>query len=250
VGALLALVCAALPARIEAQAKWNWGLRAGFDVTKFTGDPVSQGLSGSNFQLSGQVADTRYGFTGGLFLRRQMGERFALALEALYTQKGGRGSVFGSGLIDYPGGPRQGEIDGTIDVRLDVIELPLLAEFTLPAADGVSLVPLFGVVFGFNVGASAFLTGEGRVPLPDGSTDIVSFDQGYDVSQSVDDYETSGVLGAALEFETSRGYVVLDGRWAFSLGSIDASGESFVRNSVLAFTIGIGRSLNWHGDED
>ncbi|MDH3197830.1 MAG: hypothetical protein OEO21_06285 [Candidatus Krumholzibacteria bacterium] len=135
-------------------------------------------------------------------------------------------------------------------MRLDVVELPLLAEFTLPAADGVSLVPLLGVVFGFNVGAAATFSGEGRVPLPDGSTGVVRFDQGYDVSQSVDDYETSGVLGAALEFETSRGYVVLDGRWAFSLGSIDASGESLVRNSVLAFTIGIGRPLNWHGDED
>ncbi|MDH3197829.1 MAG: PorT family protein [Candidatus Krumholzibacteria bacterium] len=88
VGALLALVCATLPARVEAQPKWNWGLRAGFDVTKFSGDPVSRWLSGPDFQITGQVPNTRYGFTGGLFLRRQMSERFALALEALYTQKG------------------------------------------------------------------------------------------------------------------------------------------------------------------
>jgi len=250
VGAALALVCAVLPARSEAQARWNWGLRAGFDTAKFVGDPVSRWLSGPNLQISGQVPNSRYGFTGGLFVRRQMTERFGLALEALYAQKGGKGSIFGSGLVDYPGGPRPGDIDGTVDVRLDVIELPLLAEFVLPASDGVSLVPLFGVVFGFNVGASAVFSGEGRVPLPSGSTDVVRFEQGYDVSGAVDDYQTSGVLGAALEFETSRGYVVLDGRWAFSLGSIAADGESRVGNSVLSFTIGIGRGLNWHGDED
>jgi len=249
-GAALALVCIALPGRLDAQAKWNWGLRAGFDTTKLTGDPVGRWLSDPSFQVGGQVPNSRYGFTGGLFVRRQMSERFALALEALYTQKGGSGTIFGDALVDYPGGPRPGEINGTIDLRLHYLELPLLAEFTLPASDDVALVPFLGVTFGFNVGADATFSGEGRVPLPSGSDDVVRFDQTYDVSGSVDDYETSGVLGAALEFETKRGYIVLDGRWTFSFGSIDAAGESAVRNSSVAFSVGIGRPLNWHGDED
>jgi hypothetical protein len=130
------------------------------------------------------------------------------------------------------------DINGELSADLDYLELPLLAMLSLPAADGVSFGPYVGLSMGFLVQANTRIQGSAEVPLPDGSTRTQNFDQAYDIKKNVSDYESQMILGATVEWDTSKGRFILDGRYSFSLRTIDGSGDKTIHNSVLSLMAG------------
>lgn len=238
--ALAAFLAATLTTTaVLAHPAWQFGLKGGFNVSQFRGDQVGLWLSGPEFNVSGTLLDSETGFIGGGYARYQLGRRFALQLEALYSRKGGKGNVFGS--ADITGENNivyRADISGELSVDVDYLEFPLIAAFTLPAADGVSFVPYAGISGGVLVQANAYLSGKAEVPLPDLSTRTVDFSQAYNVERAFSDYEGQFLLGASVEWNTKHGRFVIDGRYSLSLRTIDATEEKTVRNSVLSVMAG------------
>jgi hypothetical protein len=126
-----------------ARGKWEGGLKGGLNVSKFRGDAVAPWFIRPNGWLSGSVHDEMAGFVGGALVRRQMTDRFAVQVEALYSQKGGDGTVYGLAELVYPSNVVYlANISGTLTLRLDYVEFPLLAAFTFPAYDKVGFTVL------------------------------------------------------------------------------------------------------------
>ena len=236
---LIAAVFVTLAANVSpAQPKWFGGLKAGVNVAQFRGDAVAPWVARPDLYLAGSVGNSLAGFVGGAFVRRQFTDRFALQLEGLYSQKGGDGTVYGIWEIEYPSDVvYNADINGQLSVRLDYVEFPLLAAFTLPSSDRVGLTVLLGPSVGYNTRAEARLEGEARVRLPDGSDRVDTFDERIPIHGKINRWEVAGVIGAALEFEMSQSTVLLDVRYTFGVTSID-KGNKDVYNHVLGITIG------------
>jgi hypothetical protein len=225
--------------RSQAQPRWQFGLKAGANTASLSGDQAGLWLSGPDFQVSAALLDRRAGFIGGGYARYQVGPRFALQLDALWSRKGGKGNVFGhANILAENNIVYNAEINGEMSLALDYVEFPLIAVLTLPSAEGVAFNPYAGVSFGIPARADARLSGEAEVILQDGSPRRVTFDQAYNVRSSVRDTEGQLVLGAMVEWDTKHGRFVLDGRYSLSLRTIDDSQEKTIRNNVLSLMAG------------
>jgi len=221
-----------------AERKWQGGLKGGLNVSQFRGNSVAPWIVRSDWWMEGTVGNSLSGFVGGAFVRRQFVDRFALQVEALYSQKGGDGTVYGQAEFEYPSNVwYRADINGTLTVRLDYVEFPVLAAFTFPPGDKVGFTVLLGPSFGFNTRAEAHLEGEARVPKPNESDQVKNFDEKIPIQDRIRNYEIAGVVGAALEFELSNSVLVLDGRYTFGLTSIDTNDQE-TYNNVFSITVG------------
>jgi hypothetical protein len=212
--------------RSEAQPRWQFGLKAGASAASLSGDQAGLWLSGPDFQVSAALLDRQAGFIGGGYARYQIGPRFALQLDALWSRKGGKGNMFGQANIRAENNiVYNAEVNGEMSLAL-------------PGADGVAFNPYAGVSFGMLVRADTRLSGEAEVILQDGSPRKVTFDQAYNVRSAVRDTEAQLVLGGAVEWDTKHGRFILDGRYSLSLRTIDDSQEKTIRNNVLSLMAG------------
>lgn len=220
-----------------AEQKWFGGLKAGFNSSQFRGDAVAPYVARPDLYLAGSVGDAMAGFVGGAFVRRQFTDRFALQLEGLYSQKGGDGTVYGLWEIKYPSNVvYAADINGSLSLRVDYLEFPLLAAFTLPSADKVGFTILLGPSIGYNIRREAQLEGEARVRLPDGSDRVDTFDQEIPVYGEANNWEVAGVVGGAVEFEFSQSTMLLDARYTFGVNSIDKDNKD-IYNHVISVTL-------------
>ena len=237
--AAAAVAFLAMTTAATAHPKWQFGLKAGANVSQLRGDPAGLWLSGPDFEVSGALLDNETGFIGGGYGRYQVGRRFALQIDALYSRKGGKGNVFGTAVIHGENNILyNATITGEMSADLDYLEFPFLAMITLPAAEGVSFVPYAGLSAGVLVQANTRITGKAEKPLQDLTTRVVDFDAAYDIKSRVSDYEGQLLLGASVEWNTKHGRFIIDGRYSISLSTIDDSGEKDVRNSVLSLMAG------------
>lgn len=230
---LMVAVAAGEPA---AQTKWKGGLRFGLNDSQFRGDKVSGWISSPGVSLSGTAHDALFGAGVGAFVRHQTGEKFGLQLEVNYSQQGGEGAVTGTVEENFPSNVTYvGVVNGDLRIRMDYIEVPVLFLYSLPSQDRVGLTVYLGPSFAYNTRAEAQLTGEVRVPLPDGSNRVTNFDERIPIGGGVNRWQVAGVVGAALEFEMETSVILLEGRYAFGVTSVDKSNGSDIYNHV--FTI-------------
>jgi hypothetical protein len=111
---------------------------------------LSLGATASNLYGDDIVArgDTEWGFYGGAFGETAVADFLALHLGVNYTQKGGKG-LAGAGLLESE----------QVELELNYIELPLLAEIMLPLGGSWDLMAYGGIAAGFNVTCKAALGG-------------------------------------------------------------------------------------------
>jgi hypothetical protein len=232
------------PMTASAEKTWQAGVKIGATGAKLTGKQVGLYLSDPyHFQVEGAVGDKSMGFTGGGFVRMGLSDLFSLQLEALYTQKGGEGNVYGGVWFqDTDGTWIEGSLDGQMTISLDYVELPLLALFTFDADnDGdVHLIGYGGLSAGFVTRSVVNLQGQVSFPTGGGTSVIENFEQTYSLSNVVETFDLGGVIGGGIEAKAGRVLLNFDFRYTFGITKVNKDGDAAVRNSVVAGYAGVG----------
>ena len=169
---------------------------------------VKAGVNFANLNFEGEDADvnfdSRMGFVGGLFVVVPSNSPFALQAEALYSQKGA-----------------QFESEGfESKVRLNFLEVPVLARFSTPASNGSSFHVFAGPSFGFKLSAEAVDSFEGEEETTDLDDDVKSFDLGL-------------VIGAGVEF----GKFVIDGRYSWGMTDLNNDDTEDLKVKTRTFSV-------------
>lgn len=182
---------------------------AGQDRAGFTLGATASGVVGDFVTVSG---DDKWGFYGGLFGETQISGVLAVSLGVNYTQKGGRG-LTGTGLLESE----------RFDLRLNYIELPLLAELMLPLGGTWDLLAYGGFAAAFNVSCKARLGG---------GSDQSCKDTALGSGQT----EWGAPVGGGLFYTLGNGeMVVFEARYTWGLN--DAVANANVRNRTWQFLI-------------
>lgn len=173
---------------------------------------VQGGISLANLKLSGAGAtitlSNRLGGVVGFFVAHDFNQGFGLQFEANYIQKGTKSTDTGGA--------------GTLDFRVDYLEIPVLLRANLKASDKVTVRLFGGPAFAVKLTDKQSIGGE---TLPDGED--LQF-KSYDVGLTV---------GGAVEF----GKVFLDGRYTWGLIDIEDAadqGQVTVKNKAFTFMVG------------
>ena len=197
------LVYALSPAPAAAQGI-SLGAKLGLNVADLGGDDG--------------YADSRTGFAGGAQLVYQFNEWFALQPEVFYAEKGAK--------------PRW--LDDTT-LKLNYMEVPILARVNLPMASASSLQPHLyaGPAFSFRLSCRAAF---------DEDDEEIDCDDIPGEPFRAKDNDVGLVLGGGLDFLMARGAFTIEGRYTMGLNSIDDTGGDFdVKNR--AFTVLVGLSV-------
>ena len=186
---LLLAVGLALP----AAAQTTFGVRAGLNVAD-----VSNTFE--DVDDFGVDAQPRLGFVGGVFAEVPLSPSFAVRPEVLYSQKGARAEFNDS--------------DGDLTLKIDYLEIPVLARFGVPVSPTLGLGLLVGPAVAFKLNES-----------------IDGFD---DRDEDVVDAVDYGVVAGA---EVGSGQFFVDLRYTFGLASVAAEldeSEDTPRNGVFS----------------
>lgn len=127
-----------------ALAQSRAGLTLGATASELTGDFITV------------RGDPKWSFYGGAFGEVSVSQFLALNLGVNYAQKGGTG-LAGTGLLDSE----------RVELDIKYIELPLLAEITLPFGASWGLMAYGGISAAFNVGCKASLGGGSKEECKD-----------------------------------------------------------------------------------
>lgn len=134
---------------LNAQEELNFGLKAGVNFAKLTGDDVED-------------ADGRTGFHVGLIAEIFMGEKFAIQPELVYSQQGLQTKE------EFLGEEFETKS------KLDYLNIPVMGKYYV----GEDLAIEFGPQFGFNVSAKSEFEGGGESDEEDIKDEIAGFDLG------------------------------------------------------------------------
>jgi hypothetical protein len=242
----VSLLVAMITGETAAETKWRGGLRFGLNSSQFRGDPAAGWVSGPNASISGTVHDAMFGVVVGAFVRHQTGEHFGVQVEVNYSQQGGEGAVTGTVEESFPSNVTyDGVVNGDLTVRMDYIEVPVLFLYAFPSEDRVGMTVYLGPAFGYNSRAEAQLTGEVRVPLPDGSDRVSNFDERIPIGGGINNWQVAGVVGAALDFEMKSSIFSLEGRYTFGVTSVDKSNQSDIYNHVFTIAMAYKAPFQW-----
>jgi hypothetical protein len=229
---------------------WEAGVKAGWQGAKLRGDQIGLFISQPPMiDVRGPIGDTKSGFAGGGFIRRNFNTMFGLQLEALYSQKGGKGAV--TGTVEYTADNNEtypGTIDGELTISLDYVEFPVLAVFSFEADEKFALIAELGLSFAFNTNADLALKGEASFDQPNFSTTIKDFEQSANVGGHINNFDLGGIVGAGVEVAVSDYMLYFDARYTFGLTSIDENGDKSVHNDVISVFAGFG--IPFGGDMD
>jgi hypothetical protein len=174
---------------------------------------VKAGINYANLNFDGDDAnvnfDQRIGFVGGLFMVWPASSKGALQIEALYSQKGTS--------IDNE--------DGKGALKIDYLDIPVLARFSSGPANKTSFHVFGGPSLGFKMRANA--TGD--------FTDDGSDDQ--DIGDDVETFDFGMVVGAGVDF----GKMTLDARQSWGLSNIvkDPDDDEKVKTRTFSVMLGI-----------
>lgn len=157
------------------------------------------------------ATDSRNGFAGGAFFQADVSKNFGVRVEALYTMKGASDTSEG--------------FDATF--KFDYFEFPILLVGQVPASESVTLSAFVGPTLGFNVKSEAEVTFLGVTGSQD-IEDIASFEFGI-------------AFGAGVTFDMGSFSIVVDGRYAMGMTTIDDSDDNLdVKNQGFIAMAGIG----------
>ena len=214
---IMVLSSAFIPSVASAQRAGDMtiGVMAGVNYSTVNQDPESSDVS----------FGYKAGFVGGVFLGVQVNDWFSIEPEVLFSQKGAK--VNGKG--------NNSSLEGS--VRINYIEVPVLAKFWFPVSDpGVKPFIFAGPEVEFKVSCTA----EGAILAVTGSTDCDKTDNEINLKST--DFGVTG--GAGVNFRAGGQDVRLDARYTFGLTDINDSSASTdqreIKNRAFAVTVGLG----------
>ncbi len=230
---------------VSAELRWQAGLKGGANWGKLKGDPVSLWLGGEDFQLAGAVGDSKLGFTGGAFLTLFFNDFIGIQGEAMYIQKGGKGTASGT-IIFHPDydNPRPGFFNGTVYANLDYVEFPVMAVFEFDATeDGkIRLRGLAGTTFAFNIHAESRLEGRAEVEMQDTNKRYYDIDEREDIGERVKSFEFGLIFGGAVYWDIGKVDLLIESRWERGLTSLDNTTlyrDIYTSNVSLMFGVSV-----------
>jgi hypothetical protein len=218
--ALLCIVCLSVALPAAAQLTWEAGVKGGVGLAKLTGDTESTETIGT-VTVTENADSYRTGFSGGGFATAKITKDFGIRLEALYSQKGGKGT------FTYDDGVST--VNGDLTYKLDYFEVPLLAVGTFAAGTKTMIDVFGGPVLGFKTGANLLLEADGQEDETDIGDEVKGTDFGF-------------AVGAGLTILAHpKANVVIDGRYTFGLSEVPESApEDFnLKNSDIVFMAGV-----------
>ena len=196
------------------------------------GDMTIGVMAGVNFATWNQdpeASEVTFGYKTGLvvggFLGVQLNDVFSIEPQVLFSQKGTK--VNGTGA--------KSSLEGS--VRINYIEVPVLAKFWIPISD-TQLKPFIFV--GPEVEFKVSCTAEGAIIAVTGSVDC---DQSPQDKIKSTDWGATG--GAGIQFKVGDQAVRVDGRYTLGLTNINDSGDTRdIKNRAFAVTVGLGWPLS------
>lgn len=195
------------------------GVRIGFNYASFGGDTDAYAQAFSDAPLVSDVSTgRRSGYTVGGFLLFDFAGPFALQPELRYIQRGYSVDLTVSGFGQ--------EVSANGTLKLDYIDVPVLARLDIPSA-GVTPHVFGGPTFGFNISAEEETEAAGETETEDVSDSINGTDFGLEV-------------GAGLDFGLGAGTATIDARYGLGLSDLPASDDTDVslQNRALMITAG------------
>jgi hypothetical protein len=201
----LALIASAATVAAQAPAAATGGARlgvsAGFNLATFSGKDI-------------QGAENKSGFGGGVYLAIPVAPQIEFQPELLYTAKGAKSSDAGFEAA----------------VRLNYVEIPLLARVNFPTSSDVTPHLYLGPAIAFKAGCSLSASGNGISTSAgcDGLTD----DAGQPISIAAVDF--GAVVGGGLGFNVGGQRATVGVRYDLGLKNI-TSGGGESKNRTLSF---------------
>ena len=209
---------------VSADLRWQAGLKGGANWGKLKGDPVSLWLGGEDSQLAGSIGDSKLGFNGGAFLTLFFNDFIGIQGEAMFIQKGGKGTASGE-IIYYPpyDNPRPAFFNGEVSANLDYVEFPVMAVFEFDASEGgkIRLRGMAGMTFAFNIHAEARLKGPAEVEMQDTNKRFYEVDEREDFGELVKEFEFGLIFGGAVYWDIGKVDLLIESRWERGLTSLD-----------------------------
>jgi hypothetical protein len=200
VPALFVLACGASTAVAQ---EISGGVKAGVNFANFKIDPEDDDMD----------FDRRTGLIAGAFLVVPVSPQFAIQPEALFSMKG----------VTIPR-IEDGDSDAEGRIKLDYLDVPVLARFSSPSTTGTSLHVFAGPSFNFRLSAKSGLEVNGE-----------SDDD--DISDQIERFELALVVGGGVEF----GRLLIDGRYAWGLSNVnkDNQDDMKIKNRVFSVMAGV-----------
>lgn len=181
-----------------AQGLVNFGIKGGLNITNITNVDYD--------------TDPRNGFTIGASIDFSIpAAPIGIETGAYYSQKGAKASDGGF----------------TSNLKIDYIEVPVLAKINLGPPGPISPHLIAGPYAGFNINADA--------EVSDGSGSVSG-----DVSDDVEDIEFGGMAGLGLEFNLAVTKLSAQFRYSAGFTSIYSDDSSDGKNAVFSVVVGIG----------
>jgi hypothetical protein len=208
VGILAAALSAVSAPRAHAQ--FTFGVKGGMSSAKLFGDAIDE-------------ADWRNGFVGGGFASYRFGNVFAIQPEVLFAQKG-------TAVNTLDGAAINGKL------RINYIEIPLLAKLLLPLANNANLRPFLmaGPSLAFKTYCEAEGTFEGVSIVAECADPL------FEEELGVKAIDWNLIFGGGFGVPIGGATLVLDARYQFGLRTIDDSTISEeVKNQSVYVMAGI-----------
>lgn len=191
------------------------GIKGGVNFADLGGDDaelIFDGGGSGDFEIP---IEARTGIVAGGFALIDFDGPFALQPEVLYVQKGAKVE------IEFL------EETASSTLKLDYIEVPVLAKFQIPLEGSIAPNIFAGPAVAFNITAEQ--EGEG----PDGS-------ETTDLSEVISTTDFGLQVGAGVDFDAGPGTIMLDAWYELGLSSIPSEGDADIKNQGIRITAGFG----------
>ena len=205
VAALVVLV----PHIAGADTIWFGGAKAGVNWSTVTGSDI------------GDAPGYRSQIVAGGFAAVEMHRYFAIRLEGFFYPKGAEIATQASVPSDS-GQPNYVQVNGTLS--LSYFEFPLLLVGQLPVGEKVLFEAFGGAYYAYNLQTS--------FDVAAGGTTVYT-----GIEDEIKNSDTGIVLGLGVAWDTEHFRTHLEGRFEYSLASIDEQ-DFDVRNQTFAIVIG------------
>jgi len=193
----------------------KFGVRAGLNVSDWSGNAAQTLLTASQLPGGALAADTKTGFHAGVFAIIPLGTHFALEPGVQYSQKG----ITSMGTVPVT----QGEVinlqQGSATARMSYIEVPVLLRAYVTK----------GLYLYAGPQASYLAKGTAHV-TSGGATEANGYQQDIDIKDQFRSLDLSAAGGLGYQFKNGLG---LSAGYDYGLSSLDKDGKSDSQNRAF-----------------
>jgi hypothetical protein len=206
------LVCFGSEEDVQAGPAFGFGLKAGFNGSNITNEkltPFSFEDAERSAEGTMKLNVGKFGFTGGGYASLRFARWFGVQVEALYTQKGGEG--YFSATVESAEDGRIKLNNNDLTMKLDYIEVPILANFSLFRVESATINFLFGPYVAQNIYAK--ITTEGQV-------DQEAYTTSFDIAESVKKTDFGWVFAYAVNLKRGHNAIMMEFRYTFGTDTV------------------------------